>query len=206
VKSTRDPRIDDYISNAAPFAQPVLKYLREVVHRGCPSVQETVKWIKWSSPFFMHGDGILCNMAAFKAHVAFGFWHRDMQKILADAGAEKEGARGSFGRIESIKDVPPEKTLLRLIGEAMRINETGKPARGKSKPKPEVVIPPAFAAALKAHPAAQARFAAFSPSHRREYIEWIADAKREETRQKRIETAIEWVSSGKSRNWKYEAC
>jgi uncharacterized protein YdeI (YjbR/CyaY-like superfamily) len=203
VKSTRDPRIDDYIASAAPFAQPILKQLREVVHRGCPSVQET---IKWSSPFFMYGDGILCNMVAFKAHAAFGFWHRDMQKILKEAGAKMEGAMGSFGRIESVKDLPSEKTLLRLIGEAMRINETGKPARVKSKPKPELAIPPAFAAALKAHPAAQARFTAFSPSHRREYIEWIEDAKREETRQKRIETAIEWVSSGKSRNWKYEAC
>ena len=203
MKPTSDTRIDAYIAKSAPFAQPILKRLRKTIRAGCPVVQET---IKWSCPTFMYGGSILCNMAAFKEHVTFGFWHQGMKKVLADLGAKSDEAMGSFGRIRAISDLPDEPTLSRLIAEAMRLNDAGGPTRAKPKAKPELEGPPELAAALKANPAAGTQFSKFSPSHRREYVQWIAEAKRDETRQKRIKTAIEWLTEGKSRNWKYESC
>ena len=203
MKSTPDPRIDAYIANAGSFAQPILKRLRKIVHTACPDVQET---IKWSCPNFTYGGSILCNMAAFKEHVTFGFWHQGMKTALAEAGAKSDDAMGSFGRIQKVEDLPNEATLVRLIQQAMTLNGSGGPSRPKPKPKAELPVPAPLAAALKANPAANVQFTKFSPSHRREYIEWITEAKRDETKQKRIGTAVEWLAAGKSRNWKYENC
>jgi uncharacterized protein YdeI (YjbR/CyaY-like superfamily) len=191
--ATKDPRIDAYIAKSAKFAQPILKHLRALVHAGCPDVVET---IKWSSPHFDY-KGMLCGMAAFKEHCAFGFWNRAL-KIPG-----KEGAMGQFGSITALSDLPGDKVLIGYVREAARLNEIGKkvgPIRRKQKPLP---VSPELRAALKKNPAALAHFESFSPSHRREYNEWIGEAKRDETRTKRIETAVGWIADGKSLNWRY---
>jgi uncharacterized protein YdeI (YjbR/CyaY-like superfamily) len=191
--ATKDPRIDAYIAKSAKFAQPILKHLRALVHAGCPDVVET---IKWSSPHFDY-KGMLCGMAAFKEHCAFGFWNRAL-KIPS-----KEGAMGQFGCITALSDLPGDKVVIGYVREAARLNEIGKkvgPIRRKQKPLP---VPPELRAALKKNPAALAHFESFSPSHRREYNEWIGEAKRDETRTKRIETAVGWIADGKSLNWRY---
>jgi hypothetical protein len=203
MKTAHDPRHDAYIDNAAPFAQPILRHLRALVHRACPEVVET---IKWSSLFFEH-QGVLCFMAEFKAHCGFGFWHRGMPAIITERPSTK--AMGNFGRIVSLADLPPDRTLLRYLKAAVELNEAKVPARartaGKSKSRPAAKVPAALAAALKLNRAAAESFAAFSPACRREYGEWIAEAKREETQARRVVQAIEWIAEGKSRNWRYES-
>lgn len=191
----RDPRIDAYIESGPPFAKPILKQIRKVVHAGCPDVVEDVKW---SRPAFLH-KGILCGMSAFKAHVTFGFW--DQMIAGEDKGRE---AAGQFGRLTSIADLPPEKTLVEMVRKAVALRDAGvKPTRRKTAPKAPLEVPDDFAAALEKNKKARAAFVAFSPSHRREYIEWITEAKQESTRQRRIATALEWLAEGKARNWKY---
>ncbi|RQP22967.1 YdeI/OmpD-associated family protein [Piscinibacter terrae] len=196
---TTDPRIDAYIAKSADFAQPILTHLRQVVHAACPSVEET---IKWGMPNFMYGGKILANMAAFKAHCAFGFWQRD---AVAGTGKNND-AMGQFGRIESLKDLPGKAELSRLVKKAAALIDSGeKPRRvPKSAPKPTPETPDDLLAALKRNAAARKTFEAFAPSHRREYIEWITEAKRPETREKRLAQTLEWLAEGKSRNWKYE--
>lgn len=201
-----DPRIDAYIAKAAPFAQPILRRLRELVHQGCPDVTETVKW---RMPYFEHAGGMLCGVAAFKEHCAFGFWHQGMEKILGAHGSERETAMGSLGRITSVGDLPDEKMMVRFVREAVKLNESGAPARPRPAAnghKKELPVPTELAAALKENKTAAKTFAGFSPSHRKEYIEWITEAKRDETRQKRVATTIEWLAEGKPRNWKYMNC
>ena len=192
----RDKRVDAYIAKAADFAKPILTHIREAVHKGCPEVTET---IKWSMPFFMH-HGILCNLAAFKEHCTFGFWNRNVMEKRGDA-------MGQFGRIESLKDLPSQKALVDAIKKAARFNESAeKPKKAKPKARAELATPPDLDAALKKNKKACDTFQNFSPSHRREYIEWVIEAKREETRVKRVEQTIQWLSEGKPRHWKYLNC
>jgi uncharacterized protein YdeI (YjbR/CyaY-like superfamily) len=200
----RDPRIDAYIAKAAPFAQPILQHLRELVRRGCPGAVET---LKWSAPAFEYGGRILCSMAAFKAHCAFGFWHQGMQKVIGDFGAKSETAMGSFGRITRRADLPGDKRMIRFIKAAAQLNESGTPARPKpvvSSATVELRVPPDLAKALQGNRAAAENFRNFRPSHRKEYIEWIVSAKREATREKRLATTLEWLTNGKPRHWKYQ--
>src|SRR5262245_47750820 len=198
----KDPRIDAYIEKAAPFAQPILKRLRKLIHSGCPDVEETMKW---SFPHFMFGGGILCSMASFKAHCTFGFWKGSLMKSLA--GTKKsDQAMGQYGRMTSINELPPDKTILAQVKEAAKLNADGVKVARQIKPKRPFTIPAYLTAALKGNPKAFETFQNFSPSHQREYVEWITEAKTEPTRQKRLSTAVEWLSQGKSRNWKYERC
>jgi len=198
---TTDPRIDAYIARSAEFAKPILIYLREVVHSACPSVEETMKW---SSPHFMY-QGMLCGMSSFKAHCAFGFWKGS---LILDGNGRNAEAMGQFGRITSMSDLPSRRVLAGHIKKAMELNEKGikSPNREKRAPKPEVKVPKDLAAALSKNKKARATFDGFSPSHRREYVEWITEAKTEATRQRRLETAVGWMAEGKSRNWKYINC
>jgi uncharacterized protein YdeI (YjbR/CyaY-like superfamily) len=194
----KDPRIDAYIDKAAPFARPILKYLRKVVHAGCPEVEET---LKWSMPHFDY-KGVMCGMAAFKEHCAFGFWKGTL--ILENNKAEEE-AMGHFGRITSLDDLPGEKTLVGYVRKAAKLNEKGIKAPGRTQPKkkPPLQVPDYLTAALKRNSKARKTFENFSPTNQREYVEWLTEAKREETRQQRLKTAIDWMSQGKVRNWKY---
>jgi len=194
----RDPRIDAYIEKSADFAKPILTHLRETVHAAVPDVEEAMKW---SFPHFMH-QGMLCSMASFKAHCAFGFW----KGSLVLDGNQKRDAMGHLGRITSLRDLPSKKELTGYIKKAAALNDQGvkvarKPARAASTP---VRVPTDLASALKKNKQAQSAFDTFPPSHKREYIEWITEAKRDDTRTRRVTAAIEQMAEGKSRNWKYE--
>jgi uncharacterized protein YdeI (YjbR/CyaY-like superfamily) len=204
----KNPKVDAYIRKAQPFAQPILAHLRAIVHQGCPEVEET---IKWSRPFFEYRGVILCNMSAFKEHCSLGFWGLEIGAILRKAGVVRDGAMGSLGRITSIATLPPERKLIGWVAQAAALIESGKErspiaARPRVvKPvKPAVKAPPDFTQALDKNKKAAPVFAAFRPSCRREYIEWIVDAKRPETREQRIATAVTWIAEGKQRNWKYQ--
>jgi uncharacterized protein YdeI (YjbR/CyaY-like superfamily) len=191
----RDPRHDAYIAKAADFAKPILKHLREVVHRGCPDVEET---IKWSMPHFDY-KGPLAGMAAFKAHCAFGFW----KGSLIVPGSKE--AMGQFGCITKISDLPKDSVLVGYVKKAARLNEAGvKIPRPVKRDKKEIRMPADLAAALKKNAKARKTYEAFRPSHQREYLEWITEAKAEATRKKRLGTAIEWMAEGKPRHWKYQ--
>jgi uncharacterized protein YdeI (YjbR/CyaY-like superfamily) len=197
---TLDPRIDAYIAQTPEFAQPILTHLREVVHAACPDVEETMKW---SRPHFLY-KGLLCGMSAFKAHCAFGFW----KGSLLFTGMEEREAAGHFGRLTSVKDLPSKKVLTGYVKQAMQLNEEGAtaPARPKSATPRPLEVPAFFQAALDAHKAAQTTFSAGSTSFKREYVDWLCEAKTEATRLRRMEQAIEWMAEGKGRNWKYEKC
>lgn len=193
-----DPRVDAYIDAAAEFARPILVHLRALVHRACPDVEET---IKWGMPTFMY-HGMLCGMAAFKQHVSFGFWKHAQ---VVGAGVPRDGM-GSFGKVASRSELPTNAILNGYIKKAMQLNESGIKVPRIRGERPTLPMPADLAAELKKNRQARATFEGFSPSHRREYIEWITQAKREETRSKRLAQAIEWIATGKVRNWKYLNC
>jgi uncharacterized protein YdeI (YjbR/CyaY-like superfamily) len=202
----RDPRVDAYIAKSADFAKPILKYLRTVVHEGCPECEED---LKWGHPSFMY-KGIMCGMAAFKAHATFGFWKGGKIIAAKDRKTGDEAGMGQFGRITSIDDLPPSKVLLGYVKAAAKLQDAGAVApKVKKRTKPRVpvkvpTIPPAFKSALSRNTKAKTTFEGFAPSHRKEYVEWIAEAKTDETRDRRIEQALGWLAEGKRRNWKYE--
>ena len=205
-----DPRIDAYINKAKPFAQPILHHLRELVHKACPKVEET---IKWSRPFFEYKGAILGNMSAFKEHCSFGFWGEEIGAVLREANVIQDGGMGSLGRITAVKDLPSNKEMLAFLKQATAFIDNGtytSPIAARNKvvkvPKPQLETPAEFSQALKANKKAAAVFAAFSPSCKREYIEWITEAKRPETRDKRIAQSIEQIAENKQRNWKYQNC
>jgi len=201
--ATTDARIDAYIAKSADFARPILTHLRQLVHKNCSGVAET---IKWGMPFFEYNGSLLCNMAAFKAHVSFGFWNAgQMKEANSKLQVKERGAMGNFDRITSLKDLPSDKAMAGFIKEAATLISKGvKKSAPKKAPKPELPVPPELAAALKKNKKAQATFEGFPPSHRREYVEWITEAKTEATREKRIATTVEWLTEGKSRMWKYQ--
>lgn len=212
---TRDARVDAYIAMMQPFAQDILRHLREVVHAACPQCEEAMKW---SMPFFTYKGALLCNMAGFKAHASFGFW---LGKQVMGEDAE-EGAMGQFGKLTTVKDLPSKAVLTTHVKKAMALVDAGAtlkrgdaavkqesarkaaPAKKTAGTKAAVVVPPELGKALLRHPEAKAAFDAFSPSHRREYAEWITEAKKPETRERRVQQALEMLAEGKSRNAKYE--
>lgn len=195
-----DPRIDTYIERSAVFARPVLAHLRAQVHAACPAAEET---IKWGLPHFMLDGKILAQMAAFKGHCAFGFW----QDVAATDAGKRAEAMGQFGRIAGIADLPPPAALHAAIHAAADAIRAGKTrARPAGTARAAVPMPEDFAAALAADAAAQAVFLAFPPGKQRDYLEWIVEAKRPETRAQRIHQSLEWLAAGKARNWKYERC
>ena len=210
VDARTDPRVDAYIEKAAPFAHPVLTHLRQLMHQACPHTSEAMKW---GMPFFVQQGVILAHMAAFKQHCAFGFWGPEMKKLLAKDGLSRltsSEALGSLGRITSVNDLPPDKSLLSYMRQAAELVESGertksieRPAKAPRRP---VRVPAELTAALKKNKLATKAFAAFSPSCRREYADWITEAKRPETRQKRVAQAVAWIAEGKARNWKYQNC
>ena len=195
-----DPRIDAYIAKQADFARPILEHLRRVVRETVPEVEET---LKWSMPHFTYKGRLFAGMAAFKAHATFGLWQASA--VLGETGSERD-AMGQFGRLTSLDDLPPEAELRALLKRAAEVAQAGPKPRPKKPPKPELPVPEELRAALDAEPKAAATFDGFPPSCRREYVEWVVEAKRPETRAKRIAQAVEWLAEGKRRNWKYENC
>lgn len=199
--SKHDPRVDTYIKKSAVFAQPILTHLRARVHASCPDAGEA---IKWGMPFFLVGEKILCHMAAFKAHCAFSFWEGTRLPIDPATG-KAEKAMGQFGRITSLDDLPGDKEIARLIKAAIKLNEAdaSKPARAKPPAAKKLDVPGDLTQALKKNKKALATFDAFSYSNKKEYVEWITEAKTEVTRLKRLDQAIALMAEGKVRNWKY---
>lgn len=199
-----DDRVDAYIDKAAPFAQPILKHIRQVIHSASPLITETMKW---SMPFFEY-KGPVAMMASFKQHLGFGFWKssrlNDPNSYLK--GGDDEAAAGSFGRIEKMDDLPPDEAIVDFILQLIALNESGvkEPKKAPAASKSELLMPDDFKELLSANTIAVGYFEGFSPSKKREYLEWFADAKSESTRQKRMEQALDWISEGKSRNWKYQ--
>lgn len=192
----KDPRIDAYLATCPPFAKPILTHLRDLVHKACPDVQETMKW---SRPAFEY-KGIMCGMSAFKEHCSFGYWKH---RLVVGEGYADESA-GSAGRITSLDDLPPDRELIAQIKKAAKLNEDGVVVQRQRKlPKPPLKVPADFSAALKKNAAARKTFEAFSPSQKREYVDWVTEAKTDATRDKRLTTSMEWMAEGKIRNWKY---
>jgi len=201
IMGTKDKRVDAYIAKSADFAQPILHELRRIVHEGCPEAEEG---IKWGSPSFMY-KGILCGMAAFKQHCAFGFWKGS---LIVNGKENNVDAMGQFGRITSLKDLPPKRVLLGYVKKAKQLKDDGVKAP-RAKPqgaKKELTVPDYFTAMLKKNKKALATFEAFPYSKKKDYVEWLTEAKTDETRQRRLQTSVEWLAEGKSRNWKYERC
>jgi uncharacterized protein YdeI (YjbR/CyaY-like superfamily) len=194
----RDPRVDAYIAKAADFAKPILNQLRDAVHASCPEVEEDMKW---RFPHFLY-KGMLCSMASFKEHAAFSFWKG---ALIVDDDAQGREGMGHLGRLTKPSDLPSKKMLADYIKKAVALNDEGvKVARMRKPAASSIVrIPKDLAAGLQKNKKARAAFQAFSPSHRREYVEWIIEAKGAETRARRLQTALEWMAEGKSRNWKY---
>jgi len=195
-----NPKVDAYIAKAKPFAQPILERWRALMHRACPDVEES---IKWSQPFFSYKGTILANMAGFQSHCHFGFWDKGLTEEIRNSGD------GPLKRVASEKDLPADKQMLTWIRQTAANVDSGEYrspiAERVKKSKPEATVPADLTAALKKNKAAAAAFKGFSASCRREYVEWITEAKREETRAKRVATAVEWMAEGKSRNWKYQS-
>lgn len=199
---TKDPRVDAYIAKSADFAQPILHRLRAIVHEVCPEVEEQMKW---SFPNFLY-KGMFANMAAFKEHCSFGFWKSSL--VLDAADSKSADGMGQFGRLTSLKHLPPKRVLVAYIRKAMQLNEDGvKAARKKpAAEKKELEVPEYLASALRKNKPARTHFEGFSYSKKKDYIDWLTEAKTEATRTKRLATALEWMADGKSRNWKYENC
>ena len=192
-----NPKVDQYIAKSADFAKPILSHFRKIVHQACPDVEEEMKW---SMPHFMY-KGMLCGMAAFKKHCAINFWKG---RLLFD-GKHSDEAMGQFGRIDSLSALPNDKKMLRYVKEAVRLNdERAKMERPvKSREKKILQMPADFQRAIRQDQQAAAVFKKFSPSHKREYIEWLMQAKTDRTREKRLATSIAWIAEGKTRHWKY---
>jgi uncharacterized protein YdeI (YjbR/CyaY-like superfamily) len=201
----RDARFDAYILKAPEYARPILEHVRDLMHDAYPEVVETMKW---QHPFFTHQNGkIIASIGAFKEHCRFGIWHPEAAAAIRVAAGHDALAGGSVVKVRSLKDLPAQKTLLasfRKAAEAAADRKTKMPRKEYQTPKPPLAVPADLTAALRKNKAAQKTFDGFSPSNRREYVEWIISAKQEETRQRRLVQAIEWLAEGKTRNWKYE--
>ena len=197
---SHDKRVDAYIEKAGSFAKPILTRLRELVHKTCPAAQET---IKWGHPSFEY-KGMLCGMAAFKQHCAFGFWKHE---LVMGKDAKAREAMGSFGCLTKLSDLPTTAKFTGLMKKAIALNDAGvKAPRAKTVPKQKVAMHPQLKAALAKNKRALATFEGFPLGQQREYLEWVGEAKQEATRTRRIVQAVQWLAEGKRRNWKYEAC
>ncbi|MBK9477400.1 MAG: YdeI/OmpD-associated family protein [Bacteroidetes bacterium] len=201
--ATKDKRIDTYIAKSPLFAQPILTHMRILIHKACPEVKET---IKWGMPFFDY-KGPMFNFAAFKAHCVGGFWKakllKDEHNYLGERKNNGGEAMGHLGRMTALTDLPPDKVMLDFIKQHMKLNEAGVKIEKKPPAPKKLVMPQVLSDALNKNKKALAEFQKFSASQQREYADWIADAKTDTTKQKRLATAIEWISGGKIRNWKY---
>ena len=195
-----DPRVDAYIEKQAEFAKPILRHLRETIHAACPDCEET---LKWSMPSFLYKGEILAGMAAFKQHATFGFWKGGLVVGKSD---EQMSGMGQFGRITAIGDLPPRPELETLVRKAMKLTDEGVKAPRDKHKKEAFTVPQDLRAAIDAVPAAAATFESFPPSAQREYVDWVSEAKRDETRSKRLAQTVEWLAEGKRRHWKYESC
>jgi uncharacterized protein YdeI (YjbR/CyaY-like superfamily) len=194
--TVKDPRVSAYIREAPEFARPILEELRTRIHVAVPGLEET---LKWSSPFFVYDGKLLMGMAAFKQHCSFGFWHAAMRG--SDTSAE---GMGRF-KPKTLAELPTKAEFERLARDAKRmVDENVASKRPPPKPRAAIPVPEDFQSALAKNRKALATFEGFSPTKRRDYLEWITEAKRAETRAARISQSVAWLAEGKARHWKYE--
>ncbi len=203
----KNPAVDAYIAKSAPFARPILKHLRTLMHKGCPRIGET---IKWGVPAFER-EGIVAMMAAFKQHVSFGFWNEKQVREVLGADAQRmfpKDAKPGMGGLRYLtrEDLPSNAVILRAVKVAVALNESGERPKRTRKRKSPAKAPPYLVAALKKNSKARATFARFTPAQRREYVDWLTQAKQDATRERRLLQALAWLAAGKQRNWKYQDC
>jgi hypothetical protein len=201
--SKRDPRVDAYIAKSADFAKPILRHFRDIVDDACPGAEET---IRWSTPSWQYAGTLLCSMAAFKQHCTYNFWKAPL--LVFRGKPVGFGKDAQFGHITSLSDLPPRNALVKLVKQAAKLNADGvkesvMSAAGPRRARKPLPSPADLTKALAANKKARETFESFPPSHQREYIEWITEAKRKETRAQRLATTLEWLEQGKPRNWKY---
>ena len=194
------PEIDSYIENAPEYAVPILEEIRSIFHEADDRMEEAVKW---NAPHFVL-EGIVGSMAAFRNHVRLIFWHgqlmEDPENLLSPVGSKTD--MGSMD-VKTIDDLPSRGTLVQYVREAVTLNVEGVSTRRERSAAAPPELPEDLQQALEGSPEALASYDGFSPSEQREYTEWITEAKREETRTRRVATAVEWMAEGKPRNWKY---
>ena len=203
---TPDPRIDAYVAQAEPFAQPILKHLRTLVHQSVPGLEET---IRWRLPTFLHNGQQLCNIGSFKAHCSLVVAPRTMEPILTADGHTGESGMGQFGKITALQDLPSNAQLKRYFQlAAQHISAPPVAKKATVSDKTKIATPPDLTAALKLkqHAKSATTWQSLTPGKQRDYNEWITDAKRDETRARRLATTLEWLAEGKARHWKYENC
>jgi uncharacterized protein YdeI (YjbR/CyaY-like superfamily) len=196
----RDPRLDAAIHKAQPYAQQIFVRVRDLMHVASPDIEED---IRWGTPTFMYKGSILAGFAAFKAYCALAFWkHKLLAPRLPAADAN---ALEQCGRMTSIADLPDDRTVTRLIKAAVKLQDDGIKEAPRPKPPKDrtIAVPPYLKTALSKNKKAQTAFKDFSYSHKKEYVEWLADAKTKDTRSRRLATAVGWIAEGKPRNWKY---
>lgn len=126
----------------------------------------------------------------------------DPDKILNNS---ESSAMGQFGRITKLSDLPSDEIIIQYLHQAMGLIDKGVkvPKTDPSLKEYNLEIPIALQQALQKNDKAMATFEKFSNSNKKEYIVWINEAKTEVTKQKRLETTIEWLEEGKIKNWKY---
>ena len=232
--ASSDRRVDAYIAHAAPFAQPILARLREDVHAACPDAEEAVKWsmpffmhagrnLAHMAAFKAHcafgfelGRAVVDLGREAQAMGQFGRITKlddlppraEVRKLvtkaaaLIDAGTRPPRApKNVFGAVAD-SDADGGPAIRTGNGAAGGAPELPQPPAARIMVVPE--LPPAFAAALARQASARRFFDSLAPGHRRDYVLWIAEAKREETRLRRIAQALDWLAEGKRRNWRYE--
>ncbi|KAF2080744.1 YdeI/OmpD-associated family protein [Flavobacterium sharifuzzamanii] len=190
-----------YIAKMADFAKPILNHLREVIFSACPEAEEN---IKWGTPHYSYKGDHLVMMGGFKQHCSFSLYKAELMKDAEIQASVKAGKKfGYMDKIKDLSELPSKEKLTAYIKEAMVFNENGtaKPKPVKEKSTAEVVAPKEFVDALKKDTKATEIFESKSPSFRKNYIIWIADAKTDETRNKRISQSLEWIAEGKDRFW-----
>jgi uncharacterized protein YdeI (YjbR/CyaY-like superfamily) len=194
----RDPRITAYIAKSQDFAKPILTELRARIHAAIPEIEED---IKWGFPSFMYKGKIFFGMSAFKAHAGAGFWH----PLMRPSDKSPEGI-GEFGKLTSVAELPSRTEFARLAKQAKQLTDDG--VKGPQRPRPDpnrkVGVPKDLAAGLAKNAKARATFEKFPYSKKNEYVTWINEAKREETRDNRVKTTLAQLAEGKSLMWKYE--
>ena len=188
--------MDAYLEQAAPFARPILGHLRSLVHDACPEATES---IRWGMPAFLVGSRNHFMMSAFQHHCAFLFWHPEMKARLQADDRLRSGAMGQFGRITSLEDLPGDeamRTYLRFAVGLEKVVSATERRRAKSGPR-LVRLPEELSRSLQENTEAARTFELLPPGCRREYAEWISEAKRPETRERRLKATIERLAAGK---------
>lgn len=191
--------ITAYIEKATPEFKEVMIALRSVLNN--PNFDIKEDW-KWGAPNF-NNEGMICWLAHFRNHVGMNFFKgtliKDKYNLFTHYREEKGNRQLKFS---DINQIIPEQ-IEYYIEEAIKLNQENIKV---VKKEIDTSLPLDLETELNNNPKAKMFFESLAPSYKRDYIEWIEEAKREATRTKRLATTMEWLSEGKKKNWKYENC